>query len=59
MDEPKLHLYETGIIRITRHPQMVGTFAAAAALCERGAGRAWAPARNSERVRDAFLGAWA
>ena len=24
VDEPKLHLYETGIIRITRHPQMVG-----------------------------------
>ncbi len=26
MDKPKLHLYETGIIRITRHPQMVGQF---------------------------------
>lgn len=24
MDEPKLHLWETGIIRITRHPQAVG-----------------------------------
>ena len=24
VDEPKLHLWETGIIRITRHPQMVG-----------------------------------
>ncbi|KAK2438067.1 15-cis-zeta-carotene isomerase [Trifolium repens] len=24
VDKPKLHLYETGIIRITRHPQMVG-----------------------------------
>ncbi|XP_016196953.1 15-cis-zeta-carotene isomerase, chloroplastic [Arachis ipaensis] len=24
VDKPKLHLWETGIIRITRHPQMVG-----------------------------------
>ncbi|CAJ2677550.1 unnamed protein product [Trifolium pratense] len=24
VDKPKLHLYETGIMRITRHPQMVG-----------------------------------
>ena len=24
VDEPKLHLWETGIIRITRHPQAVG-----------------------------------
>lgn len=24
MDKPKLHLWETGITRITRHPQMVG-----------------------------------
>ncbi len=24
MDEPKLHLWETGVMRITRHPQMVG-----------------------------------
>ncbi|KAG2490010.1 hypothetical protein HYH03_011475 [Edaphochlamys debaryana] len=24
VDEPKLHLWETGIMRITRHPQMVG-----------------------------------
>nr|AFK34265.1 unknown [Medicago truncatula] len=24
VDKPKIHLYETGIIRITRHPQMVG-----------------------------------
>ena len=24
VDEPKVHLWETGIIRITRHPQMVG-----------------------------------
>ena len=24
VDEPKLHLWETGITRITRHPQMVG-----------------------------------
>ncbi|MGH2413257.1 MAG: NnrU family protein [Microcystaceae cyanobacterium] len=24
VQEPKVHLYETGIIRITRHPQMVG-----------------------------------
>lgn len=24
IDEPKVHLYETGIIRITRHPQMIG-----------------------------------
>ena len=24
IDEPKVHLYETGIIRISRHPQMVG-----------------------------------
>ena len=26
VDEPKLHLWETGIIRITRHPQAVGQF---------------------------------
>jgi len=24
VEKPKLHLWETGIIRITRHPQMVG-----------------------------------
>ncbi|KAI3431840.1 hypothetical protein D9Q98_010592 [Chlorella vulgaris] len=24
VDEPKLHMWETGIMRITRHPQMVG-----------------------------------
>jgi len=24
IDKPQVHLYETGIIRITRHPQMVG-----------------------------------
>ncbi len=24
IDEPELHLWETGVIRITRHPQMVG-----------------------------------
>ncbi|KAL5053940.1 hypothetical protein RYX36_034623 [Vicia faba] len=24
VDEPKIHLYETGIMRITRHPQMAG-----------------------------------
>ena len=24
VDEPKLHLWETGIMRVTRHPQMVG-----------------------------------
>ena len=24
IDEPKVHLYETGIIRITRHPQAIG-----------------------------------
>lgn len=24
VDEPKMHLWETGIMRITRHPQMVG-----------------------------------
>ncbi|TKY47785.1 15-cis-zeta-carotene isomerase [Spatholobus suberectus] len=24
VDKPKLHLWETGVIRITRHPQMVG-----------------------------------
>ncbi len=24
MEEPKLHLWDTGIARITRHPQMVG-----------------------------------
>ncbi|KAL5060193.1 hypothetical protein RYX36_031797 [Vicia faba] len=24
VDKPKLHLYETGIMRISRHPQMVG-----------------------------------
>eukprot|EP00967_Tisochrysis_lutea_P132788 scaffold232272_cov13-Tisochrysis_lutea.AAC.1 len=23
VDEPKLHMWETGIMRITRHPQMV------------------------------------
>jgi uncharacterized membrane protein len=23
VDKPKLHLWETGIMRITRHPQMV------------------------------------
>jgi hypothetical protein len=34
VDEPKLHLYETGIIRITRHPQMVGS-------------RAWAALRSA------------
>lgn len=26
VDKPKLHLWETGIMRITRHPQMVGTW---------------------------------
>lgn len=26
VDKPKMHMYETGIIRITRHPQMVGQF---------------------------------
>ncbi|KAB1986111.1 NnrU family protein, partial [Haemophilus parainfluenzae] len=24
IDKPQVHLYETGIIRISRHPQMVG-----------------------------------
>lgn len=24
MDEPKLHLWETGVMRITRHPQTFG-----------------------------------
>jgi zeta-carotene isomerase len=24
VDKPKLHMWETGIMRITRHPQMVG-----------------------------------
>ena len=24
MDEPKLHLWETGVMRITRHPQSFG-----------------------------------
>merc|ERR1719460_2319372 len=24
VEKPKIHLWETGIIRITRHPQMVG-----------------------------------
>lgn len=24
IDKPQLHLWETGVIRITRHPQMVG-----------------------------------
>ena len=24
VDEPKLHLWETGVMRITRHPQMLG-----------------------------------
>ena len=24
VDEPKLHMWETGVMRITRHPQMVG-----------------------------------
>ena len=24
MDEPKLHLWDTGVIRITRHPQALG-----------------------------------
>ncbi|KAI5079901.1 hypothetical protein GOP47_0005380 [Adiantum capillus-veneris] len=26
VDKPKMHMYETGIMRITRHPQMVGQF---------------------------------
>lgn len=26
VDKPKMHLWETGIIRISRHPQMVGQF---------------------------------
>lgn len=26
VDKPKLHMWETGIMRITRHPQMVGQF---------------------------------
>ncbi|BFI28605.1 zeta-carotene isomerase [Marchantia polymorpha subsp. ruderalis] len=26
VDKPKVHMYETGIMRITRHPQMVGQF---------------------------------
>eukprot|EP00899_Mesostigma_viride_P008368 jgi/Mesvir1/17532/Mv08785-RA.1 len=26
VDKPKLHLWETGVMRITRHPQMVGQF---------------------------------
>ncbi|KAG0565821.1 hypothetical protein KC19_7G016300 [Ceratodon purpureus] len=26
VDEPKVHMWETGIMRITRHPQMVGQF---------------------------------
>jgi zeta-carotene isomerase len=26
VDEPKVHMWETGIIRISRHPQMVGQF---------------------------------
>ncbi|GLJ49196.1 hypothetical protein SUGI_1038190 [Cryptomeria japonica] len=26
VDKPKMHLWETGIMRITRHPQMVGQF---------------------------------
>ena len=26
VDRPKLHLWESGIMRITRHPQMVGQF---------------------------------
>merc|ERR1712072_317010 len=26
IDEPQMHLWETGVIRITRHPQAVGQF---------------------------------
>ena len=33
MDKPKLHLWETGVIRITRHPQCFGQFLWCAAHC--------------------------
>ena len=33
VDKPKLHLWETGIMRITRHPQMVGQGLWCAAHC--------------------------
>jgi hypothetical protein len=53
VDEPKLHLWETGITRITRHPQVV---ACAAAVAAGGgwllavAGRGWARVRVRVRV---------
>lgn len=33
VDTPKLHLWETGVIRITRHPQCFGQFLWCAAHC--------------------------
>jgi zeta-carotene isomerase len=33
VDKPKLHMWETGIMRITRHPQMVGQGLWCAAHC--------------------------